>query len=109
MTHEDLIRGSQAILDFLLETQDDDWCTFERPKMITMDQVLSDIFKTNGNSKVAGSNIDMVRFTILINKEYQIMPEPLWKDSAKEFFSTDKSIRFFNSILRDKKINQILS
>lgn len=109
MTHEDLIRGSQAILDFLQEVHEVDWSTFETPKMTIMEQVLSDIFKTNGNSKVAGSNIDMVQFTILANKEYQIMPEPLWKESPKEFFSTDKSIRFFNSILRDKKINQILS
>lgn len=105
MTHEDLIRGSQAILDFLLETQDDDWTTrssFITPKMSIMDDTLSEIIG-KGNISL------MVDFTRQANKEYQIMPEPLWKDSSKEFFSTDKSIRFFNSILRDKKINQILS
>ena len=105
MTHEDLIRGSQAILDFLLETQDDDWTTrssFMTPKMSIMDDTLSEIIG-KGNISL------MVDFTQQANKEYQIMPEPLWKDSAKEFFSTDKSIRFFNNILRDKKINQILS
>ena len=105
MTHEDLIRGSEAILDFLLETQDDDWTTrssFTTPKMSVMDDTLSEIIG-KGNISL------MIDFTRQANKEYQIMPEPLWKDSAKEFFSTDKSIRFFNSILRDKKINQILS
>jgi hypothetical protein len=105
MTHEDLIRGSQAILDFLLETQDDDWTTrssFITPKMSVMDDTLSEIID-KGNISL------MVDFTQKVNKEYQIMPEPLWKESPKEFFSTDKSIRFFNSILRDKKINQILS
>lgn len=105
MTHEDLIRGSQAILDFLLETQDDDLTTpssFITPKMSIMDDTLSEIIG-KGNISL------MVDFTQQANKEYQIMPEPLWKDSAKEFFSTDKSIKFFTSILRDKKINQILS
>lgn len=105
MTHEDLIRGSQAILDFLLEAQDDDWTTrssFITPKMSVMDDTLSEIID-KGNISL------MVDFTQKVNKEYQIMPEPLWKESPKEFFSTDKSIRFFNSILRDKKINQILS
>lgn len=105
MTHEDLIRGSQAILDFLLETQDDDWTTrssFMTPKMSIMDDTLSEI--------IGKGNISLMSdFTRQANKEYQIMPEPLWKESPKEFFSTDRSIKFFNSILRDKKINQILS
>lgn len=105
MTHEDLIRGSEAILDFLLESQDDDYNSrpsFMTPKMSIMDDTLSEILGKENISL-------MVYFTQQANKEYKIMPEPLWKDSAKEFFSTDKSIKFFTSILRDKKINQILS
>lgn len=103
MTQEDLIRGSQVILDFLLEDDDDlsQYCRSQvtTSKMSIMDKTLSEILE-NGN---------MIDFTQNANKEYKIMPEPLWKESAREFFSTDKSIKFFTSILRDKKIDQILS
>lgn len=108
MTHEELIKGSEAILDFLLESQDDDYNSrpsFMTPKMSIMDDTLSEILDKEKSWPLTL----MVYFTHQANKEYKIMPEPLWKNSAKEFFSTDKSIKFFTSILRDKKINQILS
>lgn len=103
MTYQQATEGSEAILEFLQETQDVmTFNSFETPKMQKMEEVLSKM-------DLGKDLVPMVAFTLLLNEEYKIMPKPLWEKSAKEFFSTQKSITFFNSFLRDKKLETILS
>jgi hypothetical protein len=103
MTYQEAIEGSEAVLEFLQETQDDmSFSSFETPKMKKMEEILSKI-------DLPKDCASMVGFTLLLNDQYKIMTKPLWEKSAKEFFSTQKSITLFNSFLRDKKLETLLS
>jgi len=96
------IEASQAILEFLLESHEDSEIGgFVSTKSIQMDRALSEFDLPDGNP--------MCQFTEMMNSKYKIMSEPLWIKSPKEFFSTERSILFFNKILRDKRIDSILN
>lgn len=101
MTYQEAVEGSEAVLEFLLERHEP-INKFRTPKGDKMQEILSEIDLPEGLTS-------MVAFTLLLNDQYKIMPKPLWEKSAKEFFSTQKSITFFNSFLRDKKLETLLS
>ena len=52
---------------------------------------------------------DMLSFTEYLNDKYEILPAPLWKYTAKEFYGDEKAIEFFNLFLRDSKLSILIS
>jgi hypothetical protein len=51
----------------------------------------------------------MLSFTEYLNDKYEILPAPLWKYTAKEFYGDEKAIEFFNLFLRDSKLSILIS
>ena len=100
MTPEE-IKAVKALLEFLLEQHDPN-CNINNFKTLKgqeMEKALNPFCFT------------MTEFTINLNKKYNIESGPLWNQSAKEFFATEKSIKFFNKALltynRNEKLNQL--
>ena len=99
-TNEQLIECSEYIVCFLIEASVSE--TFDTPAHIEMRNYL-DKYDTH-----------MVEFTKYLNKRLHISTEPLWRDSAKEFFSDhNKVIPFFekaiNILSRKEKLEHIIT
>jgi len=47
---------------------------------------------------------DMINFTSYLNFKYKIQEEPLWTNSARVFFATTKSRKFYKTIIRTLKL-----
>lgn len=92
LTEKDELECCLSILDFLLENAEPPIPT---PMQSKMDKILSKF------------GTDMVPFTQYLNNKYQIYDGLLWSYSAKEFFSTTKSIGFYKTIIRKLKIDLI--
>lgn len=102
MENKDLLECSKVILNFIIHSDKEfvKLKTFNTPSNISMMKIL----KTH--------NTDMLDFTLYLNNKFDIMPNPLWENSATEFFSDNiKSISFYKTIInmfdRIKKINKI--
>jgi hypothetical protein len=92
---------SKVILEFLNEDSDTAFKigSFNTPMNLKMSSVLTKWGTT------------MIGFIGDVNLKFKLMPEPLWGESAREFFVTGRAHQFLSeviSIVRDKKINQIL-
>ncbi len=99
-TNKELIECSEYIMYFLIEASVSD--TFDTPAHIEMRNHL-DRYDTH-----------MVDFTKFLNKKLHISTEPLWRDSAKEFFSNhNKVIPFFEKAIiilsRKEKLEHIIT
>ena len=100
MTNIELLKCSQSIYDFLIES-DVNWRnsnlldTFETPMLKKMDKILTK------------HGFDMVEFTYHLNKIYRIYSEPLWDSSAKDFFASTKGVNFYKIAIRNLKLNQL--
>ena len=54
-------------------------------------------------------NFDMISFTEYLNEKYDIQKIPLWVNTAKEFYATDKGKNFYKTIIRNHKLELCLS
>ena len=96
MTAQEELKGCLLVLSHL----DDDMmgmnvsvsCFLEHPPFKDMHEYLQ------------SKEHDMISFTNYINKKYKIQTEPLWEDTAKEFFATTKSRKFYKTIIRTLKL-----
>ncbi len=103
MTNDSLIKCSEVVIYFLLncEKESEELGTIHTPSMKKMDIELGKY------------NIKMVDLPKILNQKLHIQTEPLWVNSAKEFFSNDKSIVFFekaiNLLNRKRKLEKLKS
>ena len=100
MSESEIIECSQVIYDFIQDETD-----------ISLFNNFNDIpIQKKMNETLRKYNTDIIPFTEYINKEYNIYPDPFWKNfSAREFFSTTKALDFYKTILRDLKLKSCLS
>ena len=101
MTYQQEIEASESILEFLQEQTE--WVSYPGDAQQKMERLLSSLnFPRTGP-------LDMLSFTEYLNDKYEILPAPLWKYTAKEFYGTEKAIKFFNLFLRDSKLSILIS
>jgi hypothetical protein len=99
----DLLDGAESVYNFLINSEEEVRIlqNYDVPSMRKMDNTLKPL------------NITMVDFAVELNKELKLLPEPLWVDSPKEFFSYDVSRTFFKNAIsildRKQKIQKICS
>lgn len=89
MKVEHEILCSKSIIDFLNESDIPMYSTlsFNTPMYVNMIETLNIYFSDENG---------MVEFVLYLNNKYDLMKTPLYKDSAREFFATNKSKLFFN-------------
>jgi len=103
MRKSDLLNGAESVYNFLIKSDEEYKIlkNFNVPSMKKMDNTLKPL------------NITMVDFAVELNKELKLLPEPLWINGPKEFFSYDVSRTFFKNAIsildRKQKIEKICS
>lgn len=96
-----ILECSQSVLNFLIKDSDG-----------IKDGIISlvflphyeDAFRVIEKYKMG----DLTSFTKYLNKRYKIMREPIWKYTARDFFSTDTSKDFYKVIIRDLKLKKLV-
>ncbi len=101
MTFQQEIEAAESILEFLQEQTE--WVSCPGDAQQKMERLLSSL----NFPRIA--NTDMLSFTEYLNEKYEIFSEPLWTYSAREFYGTEKAIKFFNLFLRDSKLSILIS
>ena len=105
MTDEQILECAKVVYDFL--------CDYSDPKVNVgfgnepLHQKMTETLTKYG--------FNMVNFCQFVNTHYNLQEEPLWIDTAQEFFSDDfsqpgssRAKLMLKSLIRDQKINRIL-
>lgn len=90
---------SKSILDFLNENHQS--ISYNTPMYNNMRDTLNKYF---------GDHNGMIEFVLYLNEKYNLMESPLYIESWREFFATNKSRIFFNTFfinIRKMKLETI--
>ena len=104
MNLEQDIICAKAVLNFLNE-DDTEIIDFNSPMLEQMNKTL-DIFE---KERPLYSLSNMCDFVLYINEKYKIMKEPLWDESATEFFSEQISHDFLQIIINKCRLKKLES
>ena len=109
MNNIDILECAQSVYDFLIDDTDIrlNLSSYEVPAFKRMSEVL---IRNGFGEKEC---VDMILFTLVINSKYKIYDQGefriLLRKNPLDFFSSTKSHDFYRIIIRDLKLNLVIS
>jgi hypothetical protein len=102
VTNNELIKCTESVIDFLTHC-DEEYEKLKRYDTPSNERMLFQLRR---------HNTMVIDIPLILNRKLHIQNEPLWIDSAKEFFSDhDKSVAFFEKAIkllnRKNKLEQL--